>query len=175
MAAIWWQLFGGKCSQEGEDEEEEEVTEEDSKAAVDETLDFDCQEMSHQIAFGSLNHVSCFAHSLQLVMNKFSGITAFQPILKRAFWRQSGKKDLRKQQVSHQESWNRVVLPFCWIPWRQSWSPDELGWNYPLLSSSALDILQLLLQLSVHFRQQVNPQQGNGIDFLVPTLSVRCC
>ena len=105
VAAFRKKVEANVCGQEGEDEEEEEeVTEEDSKAAVDETLDFDCQVMSHQIAFGSLNHVSCFSHSLQLVMNKFSGITAFQPILKRAFWRQSGKKDLRKQQVSHQES-----------------------------------------------------------------------
>jgi len=84
VAAFRKKVEANVCGQEGEDEEEEEeVIEEDSKATVDETLDFDCQEMSHQIAFGSLNHVSCFAHSLQLVVNKFSGITAFQPILKR--------------------------------------------------------------------------------------------
>ena len=56
VAAFRKKVEANVCGQEGEDEEEEEeVTEEDSEAAVDETLDFDCQEMSHQIAFGSLN------------------------------------------------------------------------------------------------------------------------
>ena len=50
--------------------------------------DFEDKELEHQIAFASLGRVSCFAHPLQLVVNKFTTInmvlSAFKPILKRA-------------------------------------------------------------------------------------------
>ena len=44
VAAFRKKVEANVCGQEGEDEEEEEeVAEEDSEAAVDKTLDFDCQ------------------------------------------------------------------------------------------------------------------------------------
>ena len=39
----------------------------------------------HQIAFHSLGLISCFAHMLQLVVNKFSEITGSKLLIQRCF------------------------------------------------------------------------------------------
>ena len=46
--------------------------------------DFEEREVDHQIAFTGLNRVSCFAHTLQLVVQKFDELPEFKSLLKRA-------------------------------------------------------------------------------------------
>ena len=40
--------------------------------------------MEHDEEFSSLNRISCFAHTLQLVVNKFDDISLFKELMKRA-------------------------------------------------------------------------------------------
>ena len=93
-----------------EDEDKEEKTEEqESKEQVldfgDESIDFEDRECDQAIVFHSLGLISCFAHTLQLVVNMFSKITGskllIQSVLNHAHSRQKGKlfKD-RSQGVS---------------------------------------------------------------------------
>jgi len=46
----------------------------------------DCEEKEsdHEIAFSKLNRISCFAHTLQLVVHKFDQLTEFKALLTRA-------------------------------------------------------------------------------------------
>ena len=46
--------------------------------------EFEEKEQDHEVAFYGLNRVSCFAHTLQLVVQKFDEITEFKSVLKRA-------------------------------------------------------------------------------------------
>ena len=52
--------------------------------AQDDGTDYEMREMDHTSAFATLGRVSCFSHPLQLVVNKFSGITAYKPLLNHA-------------------------------------------------------------------------------------------
>ena len=46
-------------------------------------LDFEDREMDHELTFHSLKRVSCFAHTLQLVVQKFDEVATFKALLKR--------------------------------------------------------------------------------------------
>ena len=78
------------CEDKDEDREEElydDVEEDEDEMAAtaeDDGTDYEMREMDHTSAFATLDRVSCFSHSLQLVVNKFSGITAYKPLLKHA-------------------------------------------------------------------------------------------
>ena len=50
----------------------------------DESVDFEDRECDQAIAFRLLGCISCFTHTLQLVVNKFSEITAFKGVLNHA-------------------------------------------------------------------------------------------
>ena len=43
--------------------------------------DFEEKESDHEIAFSGLNRISCFAHTLQLVVHKFDQLTEFKALL----------------------------------------------------------------------------------------------
>lgn len=69
--------------------ENDDDGEDDMESAEDADLpslveEFEEKEEDHEIAFYGLNRVSCFAHTLQLVVQKFDGITEFKSVLKRA-------------------------------------------------------------------------------------------
>lgn len=67
---------------EGDDDIDAEGGEDaDLKSLV---MDFEEKESDHEIAFSGLNRVSCFAHTLQLVVQKFDQLTEFRALLKRA-------------------------------------------------------------------------------------------
>ena len=107
------QLHAIQDDEEDEDKEEkmeeQESEEQESKEQVldfgDERIDFEDRECDQAIAFHSLGLISCFAHTLQLVVNMFSKITGskllIQSVLNHAHSRQKGKlfKD-RSQGVS---------------------------------------------------------------------------
>ena len=90
MAGFRVQLQGIQGDEEGEEDEEEKMEEQESDEQKseeqesdlgDESIDFEDRECDQAIAFHSLGRISCFAHTLQLVVNKFSEITAFKGVL----------------------------------------------------------------------------------------------
>ena len=72
------------------DEQEEEIddlereVQQQGTVEMDESTDFDDREMDNTTAFGTLHRISCFTHTLQLVVNKFSKITTFATVLDHA-------------------------------------------------------------------------------------------
>ena len=60
-----------------DDESEKEDKDKFNKTIEDEMEEFDINEDEHQTMFASFNRISCFAHSLQLVV-QFDKITPFQ-------------------------------------------------------------------------------------------------
>lgn len=46
--------------------------------------DFDDKEIEHNVAFCQFSHMSCFAHTLQLVIRHFDGIRCVQRVLGKA-------------------------------------------------------------------------------------------
>jgi len=48
-----------------------------------ETRDFDENEFEHEVAFVGYRRLSCFAHSLQLVVSKFNECSVFRHTIKR--------------------------------------------------------------------------------------------
>ena len=67
-----------------EQELDEQKLEEQESDLGDGSIDFEDRECDQAIAFHSLGRISCFAHMLQLVVNKFSEITAFKGVLNHA-------------------------------------------------------------------------------------------
>ena len=67
---------------------ESDVEDSDSDAAPHDVdvivIDFEEQEVDHELAFQSLKRVSCFAHTLQLVVQKFDEVTEFKALIKHA-------------------------------------------------------------------------------------------
>ena len=49
-----------------------------------ETVEFDENEVDHQITFAKYNRISCFAHSLQLVVSQFDKVSPFPKVIKKA-------------------------------------------------------------------------------------------
>ena len=91
MVVTCWQHSERKLRSVGCEDREEELyddveEDEDEMAATaeDDGTDYEMREMDHTSAFATLSRVSCFSHSLQLVVNKFSGIIAYKPLLKHA-------------------------------------------------------------------------------------------
>ena len=75
-------------TQLSEDDDESDVEDSDSDAALQDIdmleIDFEEQEIEHELAFQSLKRISCFAHTLQLVVQKFDQVTEFKALIKRA-------------------------------------------------------------------------------------------
>ena len=70
---------------EGDDNtEENQDTEESGEDAEQLSREFEEKESEHDIAFSGLNRVSCFTHTLQLVVHKFEELAEFKTLLKRA-------------------------------------------------------------------------------------------
>ena len=66
------------------DESDDEDVNDDDEDGEWMVADFEEREVDHQIAFTGLNRVSCFAHTLQLVVQKFDELPEFKSLLKRA-------------------------------------------------------------------------------------------
>lgn len=64
--------------------EENQDTEESGEDSEQLSREFEEKESEHDIAFTGLNKVSCFTHTLQLVVHKFEELAEFKSILKRA-------------------------------------------------------------------------------------------
>lgn len=74
VAAVWFELVCDSEDDEsdsGEEEEEEDVE-----------LDFEAKERDHEVTFSSFKRVSCFAHTLQLVVHKFDQAANFKDGIK---------------------------------------------------------------------------------------------
>ena len=86
VAAFRVQLQVLQDDEDDEEDEEENMEEQELEEQESdfESIDFEDRECDQAIAFHSLGRISCFAHTLQLVVNKFSEITAFKGVLNRA-------------------------------------------------------------------------------------------
>ena len=73
--------FRVQIQEEGDDDDDVVDLEEDTEEQQD---DFDHREEDQANAFGTLGRVSCFAHTLQLVVTKISEVAALKGILNRA-------------------------------------------------------------------------------------------
>ena len=78
--------FRTLLSEDDRVDSESDVEDSDSDAAPHDVdvIDFEEQEVDHELAFQSLKRVSCFAHTLQLVVQKFDEVTEFKALIKRA-------------------------------------------------------------------------------------------
>ena len=66
--------------------EEDEDEEEDETGFGDFEQDFDSKEVDHDITFRFFaKHISCFAHTIQLIVQKFNEDTTYKETLKRAY------------------------------------------------------------------------------------------
>ena len=80
---------GDKEDEEG-DKEDEDADKEDEEGnrddgEEDEQNDFDTQEIDHEVAFTTyIKRVSCFAHTLQLVVHKFNEVKSLARVLRNA-------------------------------------------------------------------------------------------
>ena len=72
-------VFKAKFNED--DDDVEELVE--SSMPDDEQEFLDC-EMEHDIEFSSFNQISCFSHTLQLVVSKFDELDKFKELMKRA-------------------------------------------------------------------------------------------
>ena len=66
---------------EGVDDEVEESAE---PTILDEEQEFLDYEEEHELEFGTHNQISCFSHTLQLVVSKFDEVNGFKELLKHA-------------------------------------------------------------------------------------------
>ena len=67
-------------SEENEDEEEDEIDFEKFEQ------DFDNKEVNHDVSFEFFaKHISCFAHTIQLIVQKFNDDTTYKETLKKAY------------------------------------------------------------------------------------------
>ena len=60
------------------DEDEDDSDAEEALGDKDDETDFDVKETDHEITFSSFKRVSCFAHTLQLVVLQFDRATIFK-------------------------------------------------------------------------------------------------
>lgn len=67
-----------------DDDDNSEEDQEEERLEDDEIMQFEVQELDHMSAFSNLHRISCFAHTLQLVVNKLSECSTFKPVLDRA-------------------------------------------------------------------------------------------
>ena len=76
--------FKEKVSMEIEDDTNIDILDDMTDVAlVDEEQEFlDCED-DHDLEFGSLNRISCFSHTLQLVVSKFNMVQKFHELMKR--------------------------------------------------------------------------------------------
>ena len=79
-----------QCTGEDEGETEEDETEEGEEEEICEDDDFEEREIDHDLSFECYcKRLSCFAHTLQLVIQAFSKDATFKPLLKKVttWWR----------------------------------------------------------------------------------------
>ena len=65
------------------DDDDSELEDETEPDIVSDLEDFEENEIDHEVAFVALKRVSCFAHTLQLVVQKFDEVSTFNALLKR--------------------------------------------------------------------------------------------
>ena len=69
----------GQC-----EEEEEEPCEEDEEVLDEEVEDFVTKEIDHDVTFSTFyNRLSCFSHSLQLVVRRFDEVSSYRSVLQK--------------------------------------------------------------------------------------------
>ena len=73
-----------KVKLEEEEEDTEDVEEVAEPSVNKDEQDFHECEVEHDEEFSSLNQIGCFAHTLQLVVNKFDDVSLFKELMKRA-------------------------------------------------------------------------------------------
>ena len=73
----------GDEKDEEEEEKEKEEKEEEEESDVDrEAEEYDLKESNHEFAFqGFIKQLSCFAHTLQLVVHKFKEVKSLKKVL----------------------------------------------------------------------------------------------
>ena len=77
--------FRPEMSDSGDDDDDSSVDEDETIPDVPaQEMDFEEHEFDHEMSFVALKRVSCFAHTLQLVVHKFDEESSFRALLKRA-------------------------------------------------------------------------------------------
>ena len=64
------------------DDDDIELEDETEPDIFTDLVDFEENEIDHEVAFVALKRVSCFAHTLQLVVQKFDKVSTFKALLK---------------------------------------------------------------------------------------------
>ena len=62
----------------GDNDEDDSSDDEEALDDEDDESDFDIKERDHEITFSTFKRVSCFAHTLQLVVLQFNHATTFK-------------------------------------------------------------------------------------------------
>ena len=129
---------------------DDELDEDDSKAretTIDQdTEDFDSKETDHQIAFADYKRISCFAHSLQLVVTHFDKVSPFQRVVRKA------KKLVGKFNKSTKATEKLIAL-----------AHKKLISDCPTRWSSSFLLLKRLLEVKESVCQVLTELEWNGL------------
>ena len=180
------------CEDKDEDREEElyddEEEDEDEMAATaeDDGTDYEMREMDHTSAFATLGRVSCFSHSLQLVVNKFSGITAYKPLLKHAHALVKKMNSSVKATERQIELSGKKLVKDCPTRWSSTFLMvdrmlsvrtsltqvlEELEWdNLPMSEWKCLHSLRNLLQPFAVFTALVQGEEFTTVSCVLPAI-----
>ena len=153
-----------------------------------EIADFESCEIDHRIAFTGWKRLSCFVHTLQLVVKVFEINPCFEPTLKKA------RRTVQKINKSSRATEHLLHLAGVELtkncPKSTKWDStfymlsrllevkehiivvlDELAWDgFTHLQWKQLEDMKELLQPFAHFRNVSSSQKGTSIAMVVPVL-----
>ena len=140
---------GNRSCNNVEDESDEDLilTEETSIAAVQSELcDFEDQEMEHEVSFSQYDRLSCFAHTLQLVVSHFDKSKTMYSAIKRA------KKLVSKVNMSTKATEKLISL-----------AGKKLMGDCPTRWSSTFLLVERLLEVRTELSQVLNELEWNNL------------
>ena len=105
-------------------------------------INFEENEIDHKLAFQSLKRVRCFAHTLQLVLQKFDEVTEFKALIKCAHQVVRKVNSSKKATEKLIASCGKKLIPDC--PTR--WSSTYLMIDHLLAVQSVLTTVLLKLE-----------------------------
>ena len=187
MLAAFRPQMSDTGSDDDDDDEAEEASEDGSVPDVlSQEIDFEEHELDHEVAFLTLKRVSCFAHTLQLVIQKFDDVSTFKALLKRAHnlvrkFNTSTKATEKLISIAHKKlvrdcptRWSSTYLMvdrLLSVKSALSRVIQELGWD-DLANSEwkTLQALRDLLHPFAQFTALVSGEEFTTISSVLPSI-----
>ena len=170
----------------GDEDEDDSDAEEEALGDEDDESDFDVKETDHETMFSSFKRISCFAHTLQLVVLQFDRATIFKDAISCSHRIVSKVNSSTKATEKFIGLCGKKLVRFCPTRWSSTFLMverlllvkdglgvvlEELGWdNLPTSVWRTLVSIKALLQPFAQFTSLASGEEFIMLSSVIPAI-----